>query len=489
LEETVMEHVTIIRSIVEEALNSGPETPPAAMIAVINALTEPVKVISDHDASIPIGQEFHEEFGYLVALTSRRQLSHEQISRWAALVRWLLREMHEWSNESDPQRYRFAAILYTAVCCDMDGALWAALPDTFVASADLLAMLEKVIATATLTIGTRHPGLDEPIWERKVVDEFQHAEQVGDWAAIGELWRYIKDSQLPNIVSQAASRCLCRLAPDRLVRAMQDMKQTALAARVLDPLTIEQRLVIGSQSSNPYVQYASALEAFSAWRKDKRPTGEEQRLIEQLLLNVAGDHPRWIQWMRVFNRYPVRYPAIQTPLGRVLASASWAAVEAYLDTIELTVSPAASRVLVAECLDAFRSVGEPERAKKIWRHAYARWDKWQFGVAETERFLYEIVFSELDYAIVGYAVVCLTESERNAAQAKIVRQLQTVTGEWHPSLITCYSAWYELLSAFQPFAHATHVVQSGEPWLQMNREPWPFDRQKEPYVAMMFRTN
>lgn len=483
----MMEHIAIIQSIVEEALKPGPETPPVAMIAVIDALAEPVQAMCDHDASMPISQEFHEEFGYLVALTSGRKPSAEQISRWAGLVRWLMRELREWDIESDPQRHRFAAILFTAACCDMDSAIWAGFPNNFVASTDLLSALEKLIAGSILTIGKRHPGLDEPIWERKVVDEFQHAEKNGDWVSIGELWRYIKDSQLPNIVSLVASRCLYRFAPDRLVRAMENMRQIALAARVLDPLTIEQRLTIGCRSSNPYVQYASALETFSAWRKDKHPTENEQLLIEQLLLNTAGDHPRWVQWMHVFNRYPVRYPAIQGPLGRVLAKASWMAVEAYLDAIELTVSPAASRVLVAECLEAFRSVGEPERAKKIWHHAHERWGKWKFGVAQTERFLYEIVFSELDYAIVGYAVECLTELERNSAQAEILKQLQAVTDEWHPSLITCFSAWYGLLSAFQPFAHATHVVQSGEPWLQMNRTLWPFDRKKEPYAMMMFR--
>lgn len=483
-----MEHVTIIRSIVEEASKPGPEIPPAAMTAVIEALPEPIQDICDHDASIPVGQAFHEEFGYLVALTSGRKPSSEQISRWAGLVRWLMRELREWNAESDPKRHRFAAILFTAACCDMDGALWAAFPDKFEASADLLLVIEKVIASSVLTFGSRYLGVDEPIWERKVVDEIQHAEKNADWAAIGELWRYIKDSQLPNVVSLVTSRCLCRLAPDRLVHAMEDMKQTALAARVLDQLSVEQRLIIGCRSSNPYVQYASALETFSAWRKDKHPTGQEQQLIEQLLLNVAGDQPRWIQWMHVFNRYPVRYPAIQGPLGRVLAKTSWAAVEAYLDAVELTVSPAASRVLVAECLEAFRTVGEPERAQKIWRHAYKRWEKWRFGIAETERFLYEIVFSELDYAIVGYAVECLTELERNAEQSRILKQLQAITDEWHPSLMACFSAWYGLLSAFQPFAHATHVVQSGEPWLQMNRTLWPFDRQKEPYATMMFRT-
>lgn len=487
MEEAMKQQIEIMQSIVKEALNPGPETPPGAMIAAINALSKPVQGICDHDASIPVGQSFHEEFGYVAELMAGRKPSSTEICRWAALVRWLMHGLHEWKSDSDPRRHRLAALLFTAACCDVDSALWAAFPDSVEVNIDLLSTLEKLIAGSTLAIGNRHSDLNVPIWEREVLEEFEHAEKSGHWASIGELWHHINGAQLSNVVILAASRCLCRFAPDRLVRAMENLNQTALAAGVLNPLTVEQRLTVGIQSNNPYVQYASALETFSAWRKDKHPTTREQQLIEQLLLRVAGDNSRWAQWMHVFNRYPVRYPAIQGALGRVLATTSWSAVETYLDAIELTVSPTASRVLVAECLDSFRSVGEPERAKKIWRRAHERWEKWRFGTAETKRFLDEIVFSELDYAVVGYAIECLAEPERSSVQAKILAQLYAVTDDWHPSLIACLSAWYRLLSAFQPFAHATHVVKSGEAWLQTSRTLWPFDQHKDPYAMMMFR--
>ncbi len=478
-----------IKAIVEEAVKPGPEEPPEDLLAALYRQTDPIKAICDHDTSIAMSEAFHTQFGYLVAsgVSSGTQQTTAG-EHWTGLLRWVLRELNEWTSASDRTQHRLTALLFCAVCCDRDNVLWALLPNGLEKNEELLSVLGNSIATATTTFGSRFQGARKPIWEQRIIEQFVKAESEERWVTIGELWNYFRDAHLPNVFFLAVSRFLFRFDPERLVLAMENVKQTMLAARVLDALMIEQKLAIGSASNNPHVQFAAALESFSGWHKGKRPTTREEELIKQLLLKVSRDTSRWIQWMRVFNRYPVRYTAIQISLGRVLAESSWNAIEAYIDSIELSVSPASSRVLVAECLEEFRAVADVKRVKRAWRLAYTRWSTWQFGISDPDRYVFEIAFSELDYAVVGYVAQCMTAEDRTAAKTEVIDGLTSILDQWHPSLVACISAWYRLLSSYQPYAHAEYAERSGEAWLQTNRNYWPFDPDKESYVTIMFRS-
>jgi hypothetical protein len=61
-----------------------------------------------------------------------------------------------------------------------------------------------------------------------------------------------------------------------------------------------------------------------------------------------------------------------------------------------------------------------------------------------------IVGSELDYALVGYAVECLSKNENDARAQDLVNQIKQIENDWHSSLSSLRNRRYSLLSALQP---------------------------------------
>lgn len=489
MEETVIPYDVLIKSVVDEAAKLGPEEPPNDLIAAVNAESDPIQAIYDHDRSLVLNEALRKQFGLLVSLAAGgKPPIVADVTRWAALVRWLIRELREWRSDLDPKRYKLAILLFTTACCDLDNYLWAALPDGIESNSDLLSVLEKYIATAKAGFSGRGMQL-EPIWEKEVVERFMQADATGNWETIGEMWHYVRDAILPNLFCMQVSRCLYRYGSTRLISAVACVKQITFAVQVLRSLPVGGQLAVGCDSDNPYVEFACALEAFTHWRKSQRPNEAMQELLNRLLLKVAADQPRWQQWMKVFNRYPVRYPAIQVSLGQALAVMPAAAVETYIDTIDLTVSPDDGRELVAECLRTFRTVANTDRAKFVWTRAYGRWSVWQFGVEGDGKHLTKISFSELDYAVVGYVVECMKDAERDTIRSDLFSRISTLTDEWHASIVDCFAVWYRLLSQFQPYSHGETVKQSGGDWLQTGFVIWPFDPKTKPYEMMMFRVS
>ena len=266
------------------------------------------------------------------------------------------------------------------------------------------------------------------------------------------------------------------------------MRKTAIAMQVVAILDSEQRLQLGLASENPYVRFAAAYRSLVDERGSLRQLGENDgALLSQLFLKVSSDTPRWAAWMKAL----VGYAALQRPLGRALAEASDAALEGYVNSVRLypkQVKPGdAGRQSAAECLRAFSADAAPERRAAMWRLARARWLDWDINKADPNQHLMAITWSDLDYAIVAYALECMDEASRNQEMQTIRDQIAILEAHWHQSFTDILTAWNRLLSRFQPYAHATFVAQNGDDWLPEIRTYMPFEPSKNEYIMMMFR--
>lgn len=250
-------------------------------------------------------------------------------------------------------------------------------------------------------------------------------------------------------------------------------------------LTIEQKLRLGIGSDNPHIQIAVMYRTLTDDRRPQNLTDRDRDLITELLFKVANDALRWAGWMKVF----VRYPALQLPLGRALANVPDTAIDGYVNSIWLYPKLAGrdpGRRSVAECLREFRANASPERRKALWACAHKRWLEWDFSRADPDQHLTAITWSDLDYALVGYASECLDEARRKAAMTSIRAEADTLEHHWHGSFTDILTAWYRLVSRFQPYAHAFSVLTNGEDWLPEGRNYWPFDPSQNRYLVMMY---
>jgi hypothetical protein len=258
-------------------------------------------------------------------------------------------------------------------------------------------------------------------------------------------------------------------------------------------LSAEQSLGLAAATDNPYFQIAAAYRALTDIRRSPNvilTSGSQERLTG-LLAKVAEDVPQWNAWMRAFNTYPSRFPALQRPLGKALANAPPGALAGYVDAVWLfpqqfgQILP--GRRAVADCLGEFSAHAPPKQRSSLWTLAHARWRDWDFNKADANQRLTAINASCLDYALVAYAIECMDESGRNDAMQAIRNEISTLEHTWYASQTDIIASWSRLLSRFQPYAHAATVVQQGGDRLAETRTYFPFDPSLNAYMMSMYR--
>ena len=169
----------------------------------------------------------------------------------------------------------------------------------------------------------------------------------------------------------------------------------------------------------------------------------------------------------MFNKYPLRFPSLQIPLGQALAEVSDAAREVYINSIDLRakpVGPDASRPCVAECLREFWKTASAARQTALWTLAFKRWKDWNFDAGNGATHVFDICWCEIDYAVMGYVVECMDAKARAATVTELNNRIVALDNNWHASLSDFYSAFNRLVSALQPYLHADRIA-FGSDWL------------------------
>lgn len=479
--------VNPLEKVVREAQAQGPVAEPSSLLGALASLENPIAGLADGDQTTSLIEAIHNEFPIIRnARRTRDALDPSDTSQWASLIRWFLLELRQWQYAQDPRLHKLTAIFLVAQASDWDNRLWSLVPEEFANNPELIQCLKALIKT--FQVSTTVPASSAPIWEREVAEKFKVADAAGDWVEITIGLKSFEHRLLPQSLLVQSIRCLYRCGTNHLVDALADLRQTIVALQVANALSVDQCLDLSVASDNPYIQFASMHRTFSGRQQKLSPS--EQQLATTLLLKVASDGPRWRAWMRVFNAYPVRYPSLQVPLGHALAEVPEAAIESYVNEVVLLVKPALldpGRQIVADCLRAFRAKADPQRRNLLWSRVYHRWSTWNFGQANSNPHLFLIACSDFDYGVVAFACECMKDINRTKTINDIREELQTLDDKWYASATDILTAWNRLVSRFQPYAHASQVVASGEDWLNEANPYLPFDPSKNEYLMMKYK--
>lgn len=456
----------LFAEIIKEAQTGGDETTPGALLKEAATLSNPMLAWSDSTRAGKLFEAFESEFGFIRLAAMRNQLpAQQERAKWIGLMRWLNSTLASWSQNADPDRRTLTALFVAMLSLGSRDVL-DALPNTVGNNADIIDVLSTFVGNQSFKPTTRK-GAVVPVWEAEAVAAFQTADSNRDWVAIAEGWRMLDNPLLFNGFQSLAVRWLYRFRKDRLIEAAAAISQTPVAFLLAHALRSEERLTLATESENPFVQFACLYETLNENRRVSRVSPAEELLICSILTATATDPPRWQAWMEVFNKYPLRFPVLQIPLGRALAEVTDAACEAYVNSINLwpsRVGQDTSRLCVAECLREFRKAGTAARQATLWTLAFKRWKDWNFEAGNDATHVFEISWCEIDYAVMGYVVECMDAAARATTIADINSQIFSLDNCWHASLSDFYSAFNRLLSALQPYLHADRFV-TGTDWL------------------------
>jgi hypothetical protein len=485
LEEAMIDGGAVLKAAIADAVQPGPIETPEGLLAAVEAQAQPLRALSDWDASNEIFAALFDQFGFLrLAQTTGKPLEAEDFGRLAALIRWIMRECTDWATAADPKRARLTALFVAAQVAGVGEKFWAACPADLAVSEELLAELGRLFASLNISFATP-AGLPPPIWEAEAVERYSKADAEGDWIGIAQGWRLIEDRFFPGVLVAQATQCIGRFAPERMIEAVTELRQTAAAMAIALSLDPTSALRLAAVSDNPHVQFAGTHRAISV-KANRSPLDQEgHNLLTQLLVRVSGDRPRWAAWMQVFNFFPSWFPALQEPLGRALASADDEALKAYVDPISLHWSNKPVDSAVTECLRSFRREAPLGRRRVLWGFAYHRWKTWQFGLKEADGNLVKLARSDLDFAIVGYALEVLDATGRQETLAALWQRLLATEDAWYADLTACRSEWNCILSEYQPFVLADSIAGTDAEWVDWTMR-LPFSPQNEPYLMLKY---
>ncbi|MCD9824042.1 hypothetical protein [Bradyrhizobium japonicum] len=468
------------------AAKDGEELTPDKLATFIDGFEQPLRLLEDADQAAQLFHAFHEQFNF-IRLSFRPPWPPEQsvdgavdLTRYASLLRWLIDGMRIWDAASDSKLARLTAMIVVAQTCDSGNALWNLLPDDIGANSNLVNQLSRVAASIDLTIVSAG-GQPPPIREAEIVEAFLKADAEGDWANIIGGWRRFPPI-FPSALQTQTMRFLLRYARPQLLACLNKIQKTPLAFILAQVFTPEQCLQLALESESRRFQFAAVYRSFTdQWRSHRTPTSSETALLTDLLIEVSKDPSCWDGWMLAL----AQQPELQEALGRALIHVPDAALKAYVDAIRLwsrSVQPNPMRQSITNCLRAFCAGASLERRSVLWTIAFERWRAWRFSDNGLRT---AIQRSDLDYAVVGYALECMTQDARDQAATSIFQRISVLEDQWHEGISDIVHEYYRLLSELQPYAHASQVARSGGDWLPQATLYVP-DGLQSSYLTLMY---
>lgn len=435
----------------------GQVEPPASVEAVIRE-REPRLT----DATLgELVRAAREDFGDVQpALAALPTLPPEEVRRLSARLGWTVRTLCDLGPDTDKPELRLEAALISAALWDEAGGFWeAARPQ--------LGGRRIVVMVLPMVVRSRRPQAqippDAPVWEREHLGALQEVEQAHDWARLGELALAFPHMPRLDVAAAQALYGLAALDRPRLIHLIDEVASWMHGDMLLGPLPLGEAIRTSVASMSPLARFAVMERVV---RREKRTlTSEEETALRDLLLVLARDRVEWPGWLAVCNRYPVRNPHMQAALGRALARSDEAALQAYVDSIELSTLGGDGRVAVTRCLTVFRGLANARRRRALWRRAFERWRMWDFDVAGRDRNLNAISTTELDYGVVGWLVEGQPSEAAPDPDAEFAHGLRALDRGWHPSITAAISMFFRLLSRHQITAHAGTKSVDDRDWL------------------------
>lgn len=479
-------------SILVDAMGEGDAAPPLVLLDALRAESNPLAAYSSRFGVDAVNQAVEATFPAAQWLwhAGAGPVPEDVRTIYVGRLRWLRSMLPSWNKSSDESRSVFACLLITARMCGGQSSLWDALPGSFHPSEEFLGEAARILTNYRIDYSGPVFG-SAPIWEGEFVQQFEALDEAGQWDEVALAWPRMAGAARPNLYLGELARCLAGYDMGALARTADAQPKVPAVMLMARCLSVSQKLRLAALCTSKRAIFCLVLSALDEAARRETLSGEVHEAFVALLRRAMNDDSEWRLWVGAFNRYPVRRPVIQAPLGEALASAPLHAIESYVDSISLSsiptniVSAREGRRQVGVCLRTFATHAPPERRQAMWRHAFNRWSEWRECKVSHPHGHFDVQWSELDYAVASYAAECISAEERERAMSDIRHELGHLEEVWHDSITDYITRVNVLLSLLQPYAHA-EKVQPGGDMLVTQQIYWPFDFHGQPYLRQLF---
>lgn len=397
------------------------------------AVSETVEIPAAATRALKRMEELHAQLKPFNTVELRRELNETlwwgsesgspeeegQAQQRARSLGWALQELAVWKTEPPHAFYRLQIVLTTLLMSSPSDRKAMEVVPQQMARLPLLDGLVMLLKGTTCTgIESRHHQLGDHQWR----EETQAAGHNGNFSKLGNLIRHLEMKLSPDV--SLAIMLLTKFAPDKLARHIEEKQDVFFSVAVRDSLT-EDAPKFALLVNDVTFKFVCASPLANA-RLANAPEGLVD-IISKLLLQVAQTD-RWQAWLLDFAHYPQAETVAEKALSEALTQLPPVHWSAFVDAVELWTY-AGTAGPVANILVPFLHRLGSEKSVDMWRLAFERWNKWDYGCDEKDKHLSAPSACSFDFPVaMHYALLPLDEAQ--AEEARLLEGIATVEQKW-----------------------------------------------------------
>lgn len=348
--------------------------------------------------------------------------AEEQAHKRVQALGWALQELEAWGPEHPYAIYRLQIVLTTLLMSSpSDKEAAEAVPLQMAHQPLLGGLITLVESMHTSTQSHRH-HLSERQWQ----EETQAAGRTGDYSKLGQLIRHLSMEPSPDI--PLAIMLVWRFAPDRLARHIDERQDVFFSVAVRDALT-DEALKFSLSVNDITFKFICAAPLADVEAADT-PEGSVE-IMRDLLLQVAQTD-RWYPWLLDFARYPKAETVAEKALSEALMQLTAAHWSAFVDAVELWTYAGTAGPVANILVPFLHGLGD-EKSADMWRLAFERWNKWDYGRDEKNKHLSAPSICSFDFPVAMYYALLPLE-EALAEETRLLEGIATIEQNWFTDL-------------------------------------------------------
>ncbi len=220
---------------------------------------------------------------------------------------------------------------------------------------------------------------------------------------------------------------------------------------LLQGLSIDEKLSVCLKVSNPFAEIECIREIITPFRGEL--SQNQIDLLSECLIKLSNSHNDfWSKFLSYFNVYPSRYPILQKPLGKALASMPDKCLIEYVESMNIDQFQS-NPGLINECLNSFIHHSSENRIKFLLNLIFQKWDDFMEIDLNSGFNIFNIFFTGFFDCVVTYLSYEHKESQLIEVVEQIVKQLNSINSNWFDSKASQISYFHILLSKL--FAYST----------------------------------
>lgn len=344
--------------------------------------------------------------------------AEEQMRQRLRIQGWALQELENLMPEPPHGLYRLQIVLTTLlIASPSDKGATDVVPQEM-ARPPLLDGLEMLLRYTATGVQRHRYHAGDHLWSEGV----QAASRRGDYRELGSLIRHLEMELSPDF--RLAVMLLTKFAPDRLARHIEERQDVFFSVAVRGALA-EDALRFALSVNDITFKFVCA-SPLADVQIANAPEGSVDA-IRELLCQVAQTE-FWYAWLLDFARYPKADSVAERALSEALMQLTAAHWAAFVSAVELwaytwTAGPVAN-ILVP----FFHNLG-CEKSADMWRLAFERWNKWDYGRDEKDKHLSAPSACSFDFPVAMYYALLPLE-EVQAEEGRLLEEIATVEQKW-----------------------------------------------------------